>query len=128
MTDDADKSDPFLEPPWLTIAPDQPLSAATPQADGFDLGLRIGPIYDILRHPETRLKRLYLTGSQIAELEPLKGLTSLERLYLNGTPVADLEPFKGLTSLRDLYVMGTRVSDESEARLQSTLPDLVIWR
>ncbi len=54
MTDDADNSDPFLEPPWLTIAPDQPISAATPEADGFDLGLRIGPIYDILRHPETR--------------------------------------------------------------------------
>ncbi len=54
MTDNSDDNDPFLEPPWLTIAPDHPISEKTPGADRFDLGLRIGPIYDILRHPETR--------------------------------------------------------------------------
>ena len=54
MTDNSDDNDPFLEPPWLTIAPDHPLSQETPGADRFDLGLHIGPIYDILRHPETR--------------------------------------------------------------------------
>ncbi len=54
MTDSSDDDDPFLEPPWLTIAPDHPLSQETPGADRFDLGLRVGPIYDILRHPETR--------------------------------------------------------------------------
>ena len=54
MIDSSDDNDPFLKPPWLSIESDQPLSAKTPGADDFDLGLRIGPIYDILRHPETK--------------------------------------------------------------------------
>ena len=54
MIDSFDDNDPFLKPPWLSIEPDQPLSAKTLGADDFDLGLRIDPIYDILRHPETK--------------------------------------------------------------------------
>lgn len=48
-----DSNNIYLQPPWLTIASDNPLSDKQVEADSFDLGLRIGPLYDILRHPET---------------------------------------------------------------------------
>ncbi len=49
-------------------------------------------------------------------------------LGLQDTPVADLEPLKGLTSLQGLYLEGTQVSDDAVARLQAALPDLEIFR
>ncbi len=54
MADNADHSDPFLQPPWLSIAADHPLADDAPATDGFDLGRQVGPIYDILRHPQTK--------------------------------------------------------------------------
>ena len=54
---------------------------------------------------------LDLSGSDIADLEPLRGLGSLEWLDLSGTPVTDLEPLRGLGSLQTLYLRGTPVVD-----------------
>ncbi len=39
---------------------------------------------------------------QVADLEPLKGLTALQTLDLDGTQVANLDPLKGLTALQTL--------------------------
>jgi hypothetical protein len=44
----------LLRPPRLTAAADLPLDATDIGSDNFDLGYRLGPIYDILRHPRTR--------------------------------------------------------------------------
>lgn len=44
----------LLRPPRLTATADLPLDAETIQTDNFDLGYRLGPIYDILRHPRTQ--------------------------------------------------------------------------
>lgn len=46
--------DLLLEPPWLTVLSDRPLRKGDASADSFDLARRVGPIYDILRHPKTQ--------------------------------------------------------------------------
>jgi internalin A len=43
----------FLQPPEFTVLGDAPLTTEDTAADSFDLGQRVGPIYDILRHPAT---------------------------------------------------------------------------
>jgi internalin A len=47
----------------------------------------------------------------LADLAPLKGLTSLQTLSCSHTQVSDLAPLKGLTSLQTLYCSSTQVSD-----------------
>ena len=46
--------DVFLEPPRLSVLSDDAITPDDLRADHFDLGLRVGPIYDIVRHPDTR--------------------------------------------------------------------------
>jgi len=41
-------------PPAMTVLSDQALSHKEAYLEGFDLSYRVGPVYDILRHPETR--------------------------------------------------------------------------
>lgn len=43
-----------LAPPRMTILSDRPLRAAEAHRDSLDLAVKLGPIYDILRHPDTR--------------------------------------------------------------------------
>ena len=45
---------------------------------------------------------LDLHNTQVANLEPLKGLTALQQLNLADTPVANLDPLKELTALQQL--------------------------
>ncbi len=59
----------------------------------------------------SNIKELNLSGSDISDLEPIKGLSSLQELNLNGTQVSDLEPIKGLRILQQLKLNGTQVSD-----------------
>jgi hypothetical protein len=59
----------------------------------------------------TALQSLKLSGTQIADLAPFKGLTALQLLDLSGTQVADLSPLVGLTALRELYLLGTHVAE-----------------
>jgi internalin A len=59
----------------------------------------------------TALQRLDLSGTQVANLEPLKGLTALQQLHLLGTQVVNLEPLKGLTALQQLDLEGTQVAN-----------------
>lgn len=46
--------DAAVKKPELTILSDLPLDQEEAFADTFELDFRIGPIYDILRHPDTR--------------------------------------------------------------------------
>ena len=50
----AKRKNPLLEPPRLTAVADAPLDATEPDADHFDLAYRVGPVYDMLRHPRTQ--------------------------------------------------------------------------
>jgi len=43
----------LLQPPQYTVLGDQAIAAEDLEVARFDLGRRIGAIYDILRHPDT---------------------------------------------------------------------------
>ncbi len=49
-------------------------------------------------------------------------------LDLSNTQVADLQPLKGLTSLEVLYLSKTQMADEEVAELEAALPQLHIQR
>jgi hypothetical protein len=68
---------------------------------------KAGPILGRL----TALQSLDLSNTQIADLEPLKGLTALQSLNLSFTKVADLTPLEGLTALLELNLEDTEVMD-----------------
>jgi hypothetical protein len=74
----------------------------------------------------TSLQVLYLSGTRVSDLEPIRGLTSLRGLYLDHTQVRDLEPIKGLTSLQVLYLSGTQVSDLEPIRGLTSLQELYL--
>ena len=67
------------------------------------------------------LSTLYLNGTSVTDLTPLKGLTSLSSLDLDGTPVTDLTPLKGLSSLSSLVLSGTPVTDLTPLKGLSSL-------
>jgi len=58
----------------------------------------------------TALQSLDLVGTNVMDLRPLEGLTALQSLTLFDTPVADLEPLKGLTGLQSLDLSNTQVA------------------
>ena len=43
----------LLQEPLLTLVPDSAIPTNDLDADNFDLSLRMGPVYEIVRHPET---------------------------------------------------------------------------
>ncbi|HSS52229.1 MAG TPA: leucine-rich repeat domain-containing protein, partial [Thermoanaerobaculia bacterium] len=56
--------------------------------------------------------RLHLSGSNIVDLEPLRGLlTGLTRLSVISSPASNMEPLRGLTGLTQLDLRNTRVSN-----------------
>lgn len=71
----------------------------------------------------TRLQWLDLQGTQVSNLTPLKGLPRLLGLSLLGTQVSDLTALKGLTSLAYLGLQGTQLSQEQVDELAQALPD-----
>ena len=62
------------------------------------------------------LRVLDLSRTEVASVEPLKGLTGLLSLDLSRTEVASVEPLKGLTALQSLDLVGTKVMDLSGPR------------
>ena len=59
----------------------------------------------------TALQSLDLGDTQVTDLAPLAGLTALQMLRLGDTQVADLAPLAGLTALQTLSLDGTQVAD-----------------
>ena len=59
----------------------------------------------------TPVQSINLSGKQVANLEPLKGLNALTSLDLHNTPVANLEPLKGLNALTSLDLNNTQVAN-----------------
>jgi hypothetical protein len=72
------------------------------------------------------LQSLHLRRTQVSNLEPIKGLSSLERLDLGGTEVSDLEPIKGLSSLQSLDLGNTKVSNLEPIKALSSLQRLYL--
>ena len=67
------------------------------------------------------LKILHLDNTQVADLSPLKDLPELKRLDLENTQVADLSPLKNLSTLEILHLENTQVADLSPLKNLSTL-------
>ena len=74
------------------------------------------------------LETLDLNGTQVANVEPLKGLTALRALNLNSTQVANLEPLKGLTALRTLDLVSHKSRGPDGISGCITLPNKWGWR
>ena len=103
---------------WTSPSPRSPTS---PRSHGLTDLQQL----DLSRHPGRRPRparrphraaTLDLSGTQVADLAPLAGLTGLQRLGLSGTQVADLAPLAGLTGLQRLDLAGTQVADLRPAR------------
>jgi Leucine-rich repeat (LRR) protein len=45
------------------------------------------------------LRKLYLTGTKVSDLEPIEGLTELQNLFIGSTQIYDIEPLSSLASL-----------------------------
>src|SRR5690606_8577689 len=52
--EEIDRDKLALEPPRMTVLSDQPLRSADAHLDALTLAVKLGPVYDILRHPDTR--------------------------------------------------------------------------
>src|SRR5450432_705282 len=57
-----------------------------------------------------KVRALDLSGTRIASLEPLRGLTTLRSLDISATKVVNLEPLKRLSALQSLDASGTDVA------------------
>ena len=72
----------------------------------------------------TQLKDLDLRGTSVNDVSALAGLTQLQYLYLSSTPVSDVSALAGLTQLQYLYLNGTKISDVSALAGLTQLQDL----
>jgi serine/threonine protein kinase/Leucine-rich repeat (LRR) protein len=72
--------------------------------------------------PLQNLRELTLSGTKVADLQPLIGL-KLRKLVLDRTPVTVLSPIAGLTQLEDLSLGGTKIAQTALQALGS-LPNL----
>ena len=83
--------------------------AVTPNA-GFtdDTLAKTGPLLEKLA---SRIYAVGLSGTQVANIEPLKDLAALQYLNLTRTQVANIEPLRGLTKLQNLDLSITHVAN-----------------
>ena len=62
---------------------------------------------------ESGAAQLDLSGNEISDLSPLKGLKNLEWLILYNNKITDISPLKGLTKVWSLYLSDNEISDIS---------------
>ena len=70
------------------------------------------------------MQSLDLSGTAVADVEPLEGLTALGLLDLSGIDVADVGPLTGLTALQRLDLWRTEVADVGPLRGLTALQSL----
>lgn len=58
-----------------------------------------------------KLKRLILSGNQIADISPLADLTDLELLYIDNNRISDISPLSNLRKIRHLGLIGNSISN-----------------
>ncbi|WP_092960999.1 leucine-rich repeat domain-containing protein [Falsiroseomonas stagni] len=110
----------------IDIAPEPPAKEGPPP-DDFDLD-EVKRLVLASEAPPAAwvpfIVELDLSGTQIADLSPLSGLSSLQSLDLMGTQVADVSPLSGLSSLQSLTLKSTQVADVSPLSGLSSLQSL----
>lgn len=72
------------------------------------------------------LQSLDLSGTEVHDLEPLKGLITLKSLNLNDTAVDSLDPLRGLTALQTLYLRKTNVANLEPLKDLTALQELYL--
>jgi Leucine-rich repeat (LRR) protein len=73
--------------------------------------------------PLASLQELNVSGTKVADLQPIFGLKRLRTLSLDRTPVSSLGPVAGLAQLEELSLAGTSVADVALQGLEE-LPNL----
>jgi hypothetical protein len=91
-----------------------------------DEGLsKVGPLLVRMGYfPWHNVARLNLSGTEVSNLKPLRGLSGLRNLDLSRTHVSDLEPLGAFTGLLVLDLSGTKVSNLEPLRSISWLISL----
>ena len=46
--------------------------------------------------------------TQVADLDPIRGMNGMQRLFLSDTQVADLEPIRGMNGMQELFLTAHR--------------------
>jgi internalin A len=70
------------------------------------------------------LRRLDLTGNEIADVSPLSKLVNLRELQLNINQITDISPLSKLVNLQDLYLGFNQITDISPLSKLVNLQDL----
>ena len=73
------------------------------------------------------LQSLNISGTRVADLDPLEGLSSLQSLDLSDTMVVNLDPLNGLSSLQSLNLYGTQVANLDPLKGLSSLQSLNLY-
>jgi len=74
----------------------------------------------------SKLQEFNLWNTQVSDIEPLRDLSNLQMLYLSGTQVSDIEPLRGITNLQWLDLSNTQVSDIEPLRGLTNLKGLFL--
>ncbi len=74
----------------------------------------------------TNLKDLFLTNTQVSDLTPLNNLNKLQTLSLSATPISDISPLINLKKLNMVTLLDTQVSQEDCNSLKQALPNTQI--
>ena len=93
----------------------------------IDISLQIDTGVPVGAAERARVQSLYLAGSGLTSLQPIKELKQLTKLDLDNTQVSDLEPIKELKQLTELYLSGTQVTDLSPIKELKQLTTLGLY-
>ncbi|MEO1394414.1 MAG: leucine-rich repeat domain-containing protein, partial [Cyanobacteria bacterium J06634_5] len=89
---------------------------------GWDAFNQVNYLSQVLCH----LTSLSLSGTNIADVEPLKELSQLQSLYLSNTNIADFEPLKELSQLQSLDLSNNNIADVEPLKELSQLQSLYL--
>jgi Leucine-rich repeat (LRR) protein len=106
-----------------TVSGNDGISASTTSSFKIENLAKVAPVLTKLP-----IFEFDLSGTEVADVTPLAGLTALQTLDLSRTKVADIEPLKGLTALRLLDLAETKVADVKPLKGLTALQTLGLSR
>ncbi|WP_248558508.1 leucine-rich repeat domain-containing protein [Paraburkholderia terrae] len=100
---------------WAGFVSDRQLSAAVPHLLRLGKTINLGIHGTQIKNIEslkglTGLRSLNLSNTAVAKIDALKGLTGLRSLNLSNTAVLNIDPLKSLNGLQQLYLSNTLVN------------------
>lgn len=96
----------------ITLAEAEAVTELNMEMDGGDYSLpRIADVSDLKQFPNLihlNLNWALYDGDEVFDISPLAGLTKLERLYVCCTNIADISALADMTDMKDLWIWGNR--------------------